>query len=133
HIIRMLETMPAQDVTDICGGSMDEDQPRIMDGAFEMADEVAVGIDGNQSRIGVKAIENRPCEGADARPIFDKNACSFPIDSREHLIDELVRRGDDRTDHCGVLAKFPEEQGKRDVVHSRKTELAAALERGLAR
>jgi len=64
--------MVGDDPLDIGGRSVDRDQPGVVDVAAQIVDEIGVGVDRDQYRIGRQAVEDRPGEGADAGAIFDE-------------------------------------------------------------
>ena len=105
----MIEAVGGDDLLDVGGRAVDRDEPVVVDVAVQIVDEVGVGVDGDQRRVRRQPVEDRPGEGADARPIFDEQLASSPVDRLQHLVDQDLARRDDRSDHHRMLQEAAQE------------------------
>ena len=56
----------------------------------QIADEIGVGVDRDQGRVGRHPPQHMLGEGADAGAIFDEQFAIRPVDRGEHLVDHRL-------------------------------------------
>jgi hypothetical protein len=83
----MVESQPGQRRIGIRGGSVDDVKPVILEAAKE-ANEVSVGLQRHQHRVGPHPPENLSSECADSRSILEEDAGTAPVDFRQDVVDQ---------------------------------------------
>jgi len=91
RVIGMVMAQRGKDFLHIGRRSVDRDEAAVADFLGQVIDEVAVGVDRDQRRIGAHPFEDRAAEGADAGAVFHEHLAVRPVDRREHVVDQPGR------------------------------------------
>lgn len=78
----------SQDRLDLGGGILHHMQAGIGQGIAQEFDEIPVGLDRHQMRVGAHPSQDLLGDAPDARSVLDDDPGTLPVDGLEHLIDE---------------------------------------------
>ncbi len=100
----------AQDLVHGLGGALDDVQPLVLDGIAQVADEVRVGFNGDEHRIGAHASQHLGGDDTNAGAVLHDDPRLPPVHRLEELADEEARARNDRAEHHGMTEKVQREQ-----------------------
>jgi ethanolamine utilization microcompartment shell protein EutL len=83
----MVESQPRQRRIGIRGGSVDDVKSVILEAAKE-ANEVGVGLQRHQHRVGPHSPQNLSGECADSRSVLEEDSGAAPVDFRQDVVDQ---------------------------------------------
>jgi hypothetical protein len=90
---------------------MNDVQPVIPQLAPQKSYEVAVRLQRDYNRIWAHSPEDLSGKGAHTRAILQEDARSFPVDFREHVVDQKARARDQAPEHPWMFDEVaPKEQ-----------------------
>src|SRR6478735_1870969 len=123
----MIETMGLDDFFDVRRGTVNSDEPIVVNVSVEIVDEVGIGVDRDQHRVRPQAFQDRTGERADPGAIFDEQPGPRPVDRPQHAVDQDPARRNYRSNHDWMLQEAPQELPPRTLAAAAGTQLVATL------